>query len=167
MGRTPMHVSHALDAQRWELRKGVFYRQPARIVYEQLRDASAEDRSKAWVSGRTVSERYGWLAHYTTRARWDDMRMATRVGLPSLHLTPTGYDPETGAIELGLPQLCDRCLLIDVSGCEKLWGPGQAAPSLKNEDWPGGGLEFYLSEGLPTKWVMQVFGERDGRMICG
>ncbi len=116
------------------------------------------------MSGLKVTERYGWLAHYTTKARWDDIRMSARLGLPGLHLTPTGYDPETGAIELGLPQLCDHCLLIDVSGCQKLWGPGRACRSLLNEDWPGGGLEFYLPEGLPPKRVMQVYGSDGSRM---
>ena len=144
-----MHISRALDANRWELWEGFVHSRPARNVYEQLRNASSMNEMRGWLSGLKVTERYGWLAHYTTKVRWDDIRMSPRLGLPDLHLTPTGYDPETVAIELGLPQLCDRCLLIDISGCERLWDPSRAARSLINKDWPGGGLEFYLPEGLP------------------
>ena len=117
-----MHISRALDANRWELWEGFVHSRPARHVFDQLSDASSMNEMRGWVSGLKVTERYGWLAHYTTKARWDDIRMSARLGLPGLHLTPTGYDPETGAIELGLPQICDRCLLIAMSPAARGFG---------------------------------------------
>ncbi|MBI1355303.1 MAG: hypothetical protein GC160_13220 [Acidobacteria bacterium] len=139
-------LAQILDAYRWEPATA-----SARSLYEQ--DADRKD----FCSGSSVANTYGPLLHFTSRAALDQIKRTGRLGVPACHLTPTAYSSWQASRELGLPDLYDRCLLVNVSTVPRLWGPGRAAPSRLVPGWVGGGLEFFVPEPISWDFVQQVF----------
>ena len=104
-----------------------------------------------------MAEAYGLLLHFTSSAALEEIKRSGKLGNPGVYLTPTPYAGWQASAELGLSDVFDRCLLVDVSDAPKLWGPGKARPSASVSGWPGGGVEFWVPDAIPWARVAQVF----------
>jgi hypothetical protein len=108
-------------------------------------------------SGTTVANKYGLLAHYTTEGGLQKIRELDSIGGKEGYgcwLTPTPYAACIAPYDLGLKTPCNVCLLVDVSKCEELWGPGTSGKSvLYSAIWRGGAIEFYSAVPVPYDYV--------------
>jgi hypothetical protein len=86
----------------------------------------ADPDRRAFVSGAQVADAFGQLLHFTSSAAFSEIKRTGKLGNPGVYLTPTPYAGWQASAELGLSDLFDRCLLVDVSDTPKLWGPGAA-----------------------------------------
>ncbi len=82
-----------------------------------------------FVIGDQVNGIYGLLLHLTSAEYLSEIKRTGRLGNPGVYLTPTPYSAWQGSAELGPRDQFDRCLLVDVSACARLWGPGRAEGS--------------------------------------
>ena len=140
-----------VDSFRW--RKAPPGLAPAPAIAQYL----ADPHHREFVSGSQVAETYGPLLHFTSSSALDEIKRTGKLGNPGVYLTPTPYAGWQASSELGLADLFDRCLVVDVSDAPKLWGPGRARPSAVIPGWPGGGMEFWTPEPIPYARVTQVF----------
>ena len=110
------------------------------------------------VSGQTVADTYGLLAHYTT---WEALAWMLETGSiggdAGCWLTPTPYAACMAPYTLGLNSPRAVCLLVDVRHLPALWGPGTSPPSGRYPTiWLGGGIEFLSPGPVPFEHVQRV-----------
>lgn len=110
-------------------------------------------------TGTEIARAFGPLVHYTNENGFEWIQLTGHIGGPGgCWLTPTGYAACMVPYNLGLRSPRDRCLLIDVSGIDSLWGPGTAPRSDVHANlWKGGGVEFFTPEPVPVENVIRTF----------
>lgn len=140
-------LAHADDERRWR---------------SQVSQLPADEMYKVGnppVSGAQVAGAYGFLAHYTTLIRLEQMLQARQIGGGAgCWLTPTIFAACMAPYDLGLDTPRNVCLLIDVSALDNLWGPGTAGPSRAySAIWRGGAVEFYFPGPIAVDLVRRVY----------
>lgn len=145
-----------MDHRRWELARTQLGRPavsplPARELYR--RNLAGYD-----VGGRELAGVFALLAHYTTWQAVDVMVATGYIGAGTeCWLTPTAYAACLAPYNLGLRTPREVCLLVDVSGMGRLWGPGTCmASDSYSSVWRGGAIEFYSADGVPSSLVRRV-----------
>ncbi len=110
------------------------------------------------VSGAQVAANYGFLAHYTTLARLQQMMAIGLIGgNAGCWLTPTIVAACMVPYDMGLETPRSVCLVVDVRNVPQLWGPGTAPGSRTyGAIWRGGGVEFYSPQPLSTALITRV-----------
>ena len=109
------------------------------------------------VSGHTVSQKYGLLAHYCNADRLPLIFTSGQIGNPLCWLSPTPYASCMSPYGLGLDTPRNACLLVDVEEVSRLWGPGICPPSRSRPNiWRGGGVEFFSPDPITTDLVRHI-----------